>query len=78
VLQAIVRKIAKARFPLNDKLTVLDVILESIETHVNGFGAFLFNSSIEDAVGNTVVSCDDSSRLDHPISWRACQRGAAA
>jgi len=31
--------------------------------HVNGFGAFLFDSSIEDATGDTVVSCDDSGWL---------------
>jgi len=31
--------------------------------HVNGFGAFLFDSSIEDAAGDTVVSCDESGRL---------------
>jgi len=58
-----VGKIANARLPLDDELAVLDVILEPIETHVNGFGAFLFDSSIEDAAGDTVVSCDDSGRL---------------
>jgi len=48
---------------LDDELAILDVILEPIETHVNGFGVFMFDSSIEDAVGNTVISCDDSGRL---------------
>jgi len=59
----VVRKIANARLPLDDELAVFDVILDPTETHVNGFGLFLFNSSIEDAVGGTVVSCDDSGRL---------------
>jgi len=44
---------------LDDELAVLDVILKPIETHVNCLGAFLFDSSIEDATGDTVVSCDD-------------------
>jgi len=48
---------------LDDELAILDAILEPIEMHVNGFGSFLFNSSIEDAAGDTVVSCDDSGRL---------------
>jgi len=63
VLQAAVGKIANVSFPLDDELAVLDAILEPIETHVNCFGAFLFHSSIADAVGNTVISCDDSGRL---------------
>jgi len=63
VLRVVVRKIANARLPLDDELAVLDAILEPIETHVNCFGAFLFNSSIEDAAGDTVVSCDDSGQL---------------
>jgi len=63
VLQTAVRKIANARLPLDDELAILDAILEPMEMHDNGFGAFLFNSSIEDAAGNTVVSCDDSGRL---------------
>jgi len=54
----------KASFPLNDKLAVLDAILEPTEKHVTGFGAFLFCSSIEDAAGDTVVSGDDSDRLE--------------
>jgi len=44
-------------------MAVLDAILEPTDMHVNGFGAFLFNSSIEDTTDNTVVSCDDSGRL---------------
>jgi len=63
VLRVVVGKIANAGLPLDDELAIVDAILEPIETHVNGFGAFLFNSSIEDATGNTVVSCDDSGRL---------------
>jgi len=63
VLRVVVGKIANARLPLDDEVAVLDAILEPIEMHVNGFGAFLFDSSIEDAAGNTVVSCDDSGRL---------------
>jgi len=63
VLCVVVGKIANVRLPLDDELAILDAILEPIETHVNGFGAFLFNRSIEDATGNTIVSCDDSGRL---------------
>jgi len=63
VLRVVVGKIANARLPLDDELAILDAIMEPIETHVNGFRAFLFNSSIEDATGDTVVSCDDSDRL---------------
>jgi len=63
VLGVVVRKIANVRLPLDDELAILDAILESIETHVNGFGAFLFNSPIEDAAGDTVVSCGDSGWL---------------
>jgi len=63
VLRAVVGKIANARPPLDDELAILDAILEPIGTHVNCFGPFLFDSSIEDAAGNTVVSCDDSGRL---------------
>jgi len=63
VLRAVVRKIANARPPLDDELTILDAILEPIEMHVNCFGPFLFDSSIEDAAGDTVVSWDDSGQL---------------
>ena len=63
VLRVVVGKIANAGLPLDDELAVLDAILEPIETHVNCLGAFLFDSSIEDAAGDTVVSCDESGRL---------------
>jgi len=63
VLRVVVGKIANAGLPLDDELAVLDAILEPIETHVNCFGAFLLHSSIEDATGDTVVSCDESGRL---------------
>jgi len=63
VLRAAVGKIANSRLPLDDELAVLDAILEPTEMHVNGFGVFLFDSSIEDAAGDTVVSCDETGRL---------------
>jgi len=63
VLRVGVGLIANARLPLDNELVILDAILEPIETHANGFGVFLFNSSIEDVAGNTVVSCHDSGQL---------------
>lgn len=63
MLGIVVREIASSRFPLNDKLAILDAVLEPIETHVYGFGALLFDSVIEDAPGHAVVGGDDSGGL---------------
>ena len=63
MLRVVVGEVATARLPLDDELAVLDAILEPVETHVDGLGALLFDSVVEDASGDAVVSCDDSGRL---------------
>ena len=40
VLGEVVTKVTAAGFPINDKLALLFVVLDSIEAHVNGCGFF--------------------------------------
>ena len=45
--------------PINVELTLANAIANPIETHVNSFGAFLFDRVVGDAGGGSVVSDDD-------------------
>jgi len=47
--------IAIAGTPKNMKLALVDAIMDPIKMHVNGFGAFLFDSVIGDATGRAVI-----------------------
>ena len=63
VLGSVVSKVASARFPFDDELSLLDAVLEPVETHVDGFRAALFDSLVEDAPRDTVVGGHRSGRL---------------
>ena len=49
--------------PENGKLALADAIAEPVETHVDGFGAALFNCVVEDAFGTFIVRLDGGGRL---------------
>jgi len=56
VFGKIIGMVGTARSPKNVKLALLDMILDPIKMHVDGFGLLLFHGVIGNAAGGTVVS----------------------
>jgi hypothetical protein len=56
--------------PVDNKLLLLDAIADPIESHVNGLGATLFNSVVDNASGTGVVGLDGSGRLGVPPGFQ--------
>ena len=63
VLGSVVGKVARTGFPFDEELAFADAVLEPVETHVDGFGAALFDGLVEDAPRDTVVGGHRSGRL---------------
>ena len=49
--------------PIDVKLALLHTVLDPIETHVNGFGASLFDSIIGNSFSACIVCLNGSGRL---------------
>jgi hypothetical protein len=73
VLGEIVGKIAAPAAPVHDELAFFDAIFYPVKTHVDGFGATLLDSVVNDADGRAVVSDNRRGRLwmAHFIEGRA-------
>ena len=56
VLGRIVHQTVFTWFPEDVQLSLGGSVLEPIESHVDGFGTFLFDSSCEDATGSNIIS----------------------
>jgi hypothetical protein len=59
MLSKIVGPIGNTAAPMDVELTLAHAIANPIETHVNSFGAFLFDRVVGDTGGGSVVSDDD-------------------
>ena len=58
VFGKIIGAIEDALFPVDDKLSLSNAVADPIETHINGFGMFLFDGVISNSVCSTVVGLD--------------------
>jgi len=63
VLAVVVSLVELAFAPENVKLALADSIADPIVAHVDGLGAFLFDSVVRDADGSAVVGGDGSGWL---------------
>jgi hypothetical protein len=63
VFRKIIGPVGGTTTPVDVKLTLADAITDPIETHIDGFGAFLFYRVVGDAGGCSVVSDEDRGRL---------------
>lgn len=63
VLGEIIGKIVTAFLPVDSELALADAIADPVEAHVDGFGAALLDSVVDDAFGTGVVSLDWSGGL---------------
>jgi len=63
---------------LNDKLAILDAILEPIETHVMALERFCLTVPLRIPRATLLSVVTTVAGWGHPIAWRAAQRGAAA
>jgi hypothetical protein len=63
VLGEIIGKIVTAFLPVDSELALADGIADPVEAHVDGFGAALLDSVVDDAFSTGVVSLDWSSGL---------------
>ena len=63
VLGVIVTEVSAAGFPINQKLFLEGAISDPIKTHVNGFGAFLFDGVVGKALSSGVVNLDGGGGL---------------
>ena len=51
----VISKIFDARSPSECKLLLFNTVFDPVETHINGFGTFLFEIAVDDAVGGAVA-----------------------
>ncbi len=63
VLGEVVGQIVGATAPVDEELALGDVVFDPVEAHVDGFGAALLDSVVDDAFGTGVVSLDWSGGL---------------
>ena len=63
MLGVVITHVATAGFPEDHKLPIVNAVLQPIETHVNGFGALLFDCAIDNPTRHTVVSGEGSGGL---------------
>ena len=63
VLGDIVSLVFGSRSPVDDELLLADAIVDPVETHVDGLGAFLLDLAIGEADGCRVVGLDGGGRL---------------
>lgn len=63
VFGVVVGQIFDAGFPVDTKLTLADTISHPVKTHVDGFGAALFDCVVDDTGGAGVVNLDGRGRL---------------
>ena len=66
VFGKIIGAIEDALFPVYNKLSLSNAVADPIETHINGFGTFLFDNVIGNSVGSTVVGLDRCGWLGIP------------
>ena len=76
VFGEVICPIQTALAPKNVKLSLPHMVVNPIEMHVNGFGAFLFDGIIGDARGCAVVSLDGGRWLRMPQFFESCLDGA--
>ena len=60
MLGEVVSQVGAARCPEEVVLALFDSVLEPVEAHVDSFGAALFDSVREDAVGDGIVGFEGS------------------
>ena len=58
VLGWVVAQVCGSWCPTELELVLVDSIFNPVEAHVNGFGTFLFEIAVDDAVCGAIVSCD--------------------
>ena len=58
MFRAAISFVGLSLFPVDEKLTLADSVSDPIESHVNSFGAFLFDSVVCDTGGCAVVGLD--------------------
>lgn len=63
MLGDVVGKIDCSRLPIDLELVLFYPVAKPIESHVNGFGALLLDSVIDDALGARIVGFDWCWRL---------------
>ena len=54
----IVGQVAVPWFPIYNELVLGDTIFQPIESHIDGFGSFLFYRAGEDTSGGDVIGCE--------------------
>lgn len=65
-----------AGFPINMELALADAVANPVEAHINGFGAFLFDSVVGNASCSTVVCYNGCGRLRMTEFLQADSKGA--
>ena len=71
----VVSQIVLTFFPKYFKLVLANTVSYPIEAHVNGFGAFLFDCVIYNAIGCSIVSLDWGGRLGVTEKFECCAQG---
>lgn len=63
VLREVVSTVAFAGAPVDNELALADAVTDPIEAHIHCFGAFLFDSVINNTSSSAVVSLNGCGRL---------------
>ena len=59
----IIGSIVDTFFPMNDKVAEADSVADPIKSHVNGFGAFLFDCVVDNPLSACIVGLYGGSWL---------------
>ena len=62
----VVSKVILPSVPINAKLALFGPVTEPVEAHINGLGALLFHSIVDNAIGSIVVSLEQGGWLGEP------------
>jgi hypothetical protein len=72
----IIGLVKSAGFPIDMELALADTVANPVETHIDGFGALLFDSIVGNASGGAVVCYNGCGRLGMAEFFQADSKGA--
>ncbi len=63
VLGEVIGIVVETTAPVDDELAVGDAVFNPVETHVDGFGAALFDGIVGNSGGASIIGLDGGGRL---------------
>ena len=77
VFGEIVSQVDATTTPINEKLTLTNAIANPIKTHVDGFGAALFDGVVGEVTGGAVICLNGCGGLRMPKFFKSNPHGTS-